>query len=187
MVSSVGRLQSQHTTARLSQFIRYCLLAAARSVARTCSRKRNRPPGRRTRRISRTARGWSSTPQSTNVETTASKVSSSKGRSSAGARSTMVAARLPWPALESSEHEDVRLGDGQRTHGRRVVAQIGSGPRTDLQHSAGCLGDQCLAHIGKTGFLGPPHLAVVHGGEEPVSHRAIVRVAYHHRRSQQGA
>src|SRR6185437_4065542 len=89
IVSSVGRLQSQHTTARFSQFMRSCFFAAAASPARTCSKKRNRPPERSTRLISRTARSWSSTPHSTSVETTTSKVASSKGRSSAGARSTI--------------------------------------------------------------------------------------------------
>jgi hypothetical protein len=36
MMSRVGRLQSQETTARLSQFIRSCFAAAAVSLARTC-------------------------------------------------------------------------------------------------------------------------------------------------------
>ena len=86
-------------------------------------------------------------------------------------------------ALEPLEHEDVRLGDGQRGHGGRVVTQIGAGPRSDFEHGAGCLGDQRLAHFGETGFLGPAHLAVVHGGEEPATktHRDLLCLPVHGR------
>jgi hypothetical protein len=63
--------------------------------------KMSRPPGRSTRRSSRTTRGWSSTPQSTSVETTVSKLASSNGRSSAGARRT-VACELCSRAFRSS-------------------------------------------------------------------------------------
>ena len=57
MESSVGRLQSQLTTSRLSQFIRSWRRARPGSADRTCSMNRSWPPGRSTRRSSRSARG----------------------------------------------------------------------------------------------------------------------------------
>ena len=83
--SELVYLQSQQTTSRLSQFIRSCRRARAGSSDRRCSMSRSRPPGRRTLRSSRRARGWSSTPHRTRVETATSKLWSSNGRSSAGA------------------------------------------------------------------------------------------------------
>ena len=100
MESRVGRLQSQPTTNRLIPFMRSCERARWVSPERTCSRNRSWPPGRSTRRSSRSARGWSSTPHRTSVETATSKVASSKGRSSAGARST-VAPGACSPTLRS--------------------------------------------------------------------------------------
>ena len=47
--SESGRLRSQHTTARFSQFILSCFLASAGSSADPCSQNRNSPPGRSTR------------------------------------------------------------------------------------------------------------------------------------------
>ena len=98
MESSVGRLQSQHTTSRFSQFSRSCRRAVPGSSDRRCSMNSRRPPGRSTRRSSRSARGWSSTPHRTSVDTATSKLSSSKGRSSAGARRTLASGRCSWTA-----------------------------------------------------------------------------------------
>ena len=168
MVLRVGRLHSQPTMNRLMPFMRSCLRASLGSAERTCSRKSRRPPGRSTRRISRSARGWSSTPQSTRVETATSKVSSSKGRSSAGARRTVASgAFVAHPALEAPQHRDLWLGDGQRLDGRAVEGQVGARPATDLEHSAGRLGEQRLPEGAQAGLLDLGHLAVVGGGEEP--------------------
>ena len=90
----------------------------------------SRPPGRSTRRSSRSARGWSSTPHSTSVETATSKVSSSNGRSSAGARSTLAADALCTDlAFQAAQHRRLGLGDRQRLDGRAVEAQVGARSR----------------------------------------------------------
>ena len=86
---SAGWAWQPAANARHGRCSRSCQRASRRESERTCSRKRRRPPGRRTLAISSIARRGSSTVQRTRVETTVSKLSSSKGRASAAAGTTL--------------------------------------------------------------------------------------------------
>ena len=171
MESSVGRLQSQQTTSRLSQFIRSCSRARRGSPERRCSRNRNWPPGRSTRRSSRSARGWSSTPHSTSVDTATSKVPSSNGRSSAGARSTCAAGACTLDlALQPAQHRGLRLGHGQRLDGRAVVRQVR--PRSRCRSPAPRL---LLRPAGRRGIQRSPALSVPAIWRSYVRAKSLVR------------
>ena len=77
------------------------LTAPSRAAsAHTCSMNRSWPPGRSTRRNSRNARDWSSTPHSTSVDTATSKAWSSNGRSPAGARRTLAGGQCSGPRAQ---------------------------------------------------------------------------------------
>ena len=155
MVESVGRLQSQPTTSRFSQFIRSWKRASAGSSARTCSRKSRRPPGRSTRRASRTARGWSSTPQSTSVETTVSKVVVLE-RQVLGRRPQhlgqrrLLARRRAAAGGASAARGSV---SDERLEAAVVVGEVRAGAGADLEHAPARVCDEALPHVAQSGLL----------------------------------
>jgi hypothetical protein len=86
MKSRVGRLQSQHTTSRFSQFSRSCRRAVPGSPDRTCSMNSRQPPGRSTRRISRPG------PPKPAIQSPERGTAATAGASSASSRSEDVSA-----------------------------------------------------------------------------------------------
>ena len=85
-----------------------------------------------------------STPQSTSVETTVSKLPSSKGRSSAVACTTSACGACSRTlVLEPAEHRGLGLGDHERI-GLAVMPQVGAGAAADLQNRPACLRNEAV-------------------------------------------
>ena len=88
----------------------------------------SRPPGRSTRRISRTAATGSATVHSTIVDTTTSNDASSNGSASAGAATAGARRR------SLREHRRVGLGEDE-VHAVGVVREVQPRPGADLEHA----------------------------------------------------
>ena len=147
--------------------MRSCLRASSGLSDRTCSMNRRRPPGRSTRRSSRRARGWSSTPQSTRVETAVSNVPSSKGRSSAGARRTVAPRACRGPCARGGATSGPLAPSSSATRRPAVEGQVAPCPCADLENPAARLGEHRLSVGSQPGLFDLGHLAVVRRGEEP--------------------
>ena len=151
--ASVSRLQWQPSaTKRQGRHSRSCQPASRASSARTCSRKSRRPPGRSTRAASPIAAVASGTVQSTSVETTVSKRSSSNG----GARPAPPRPPAPdRPRRRSCAGAGPcarRARRGRTQDGQRVVRQVQARSGADLQGRAARPGEQGSAMSASPAF-----------------------------------
>jgi len=150
-----------------------CQFEAVRAVQepqRACSRTISRPPGRRTRRASASARSGSVTVHSTWVNTTASKLAS--GWRSISAASPVSSAGTGGLGGQPPAHRGVGLG-GHHEAGGAEMRQVRPGPRAHVEHLTGQVREQADPPFPEHSMFQRAGHPVIEGGEQPVlPHRA---------------
>ena len=126
--ASAGCTGSRPRTRATARARRSCQRASRVESARTCSMNTSRPPGRSTRRISRTAATGSATVHSTIVDTTTSNDASVERQRLGGRRDGR------RPPAQLPQHRRFRLGQDE-VHALGVVREVQTGPGAHLEHA----------------------------------------------------